>query len=118
MQQAHGPPWAVACACATVLRHGGVRARVVSVLQPLSTAASFEPGLYELPAMLREYGPPRPGLAFVLATDGLTDNRAGWQQELRLAIGQESLQDALQQLLALNRATQYDDLTLAVARFT
>ncbi|EGD83710.1 hypothetical protein PTSG_11464 [Salpingoeca rosetta] len=36
MQDQRGPPWAVTCACASVLRHGGVRVRVVSALQPLS----------------------------------------------------------------------------------
>lgn len=89
----------------------------VGEAQLLTPASSFEPSLAQLPDKLQEFGRLSEGMAFALATDGFTDNREGYRTELRLAVFSPDMHGRLDQLMALNRATQYDDMSLAVLRF-
>jgi len=89
----------------------------VGEAQLLTPASSFEPSLALLPGKIQEFGRLSPGMAFALATDGFTDNREGYRTELRLAVFSPDMHNRLDQLMALNRATQYDDMSLAVLRF-
>lgn len=82
----------------------------------LTPASSFEPALEQIPDNIQAFGPLAPGMAFALASDGFTDNRKAYCTELRLAVFSPDMHSRLDQLMALNRATQYDDMSLAVLR--
>lgn len=85
--------------------------------QLLTPASSFEPSLAQLPDKIQEFGRLSTGMAFALATDGFTDNRKAYRTELSLAVFSSDIHSRLDQLMALNRATQYDDMSLMVVRF-
>lgn len=84
----------------------------------LTPTSSFEPALEQIPDKIQEFGPLAPGMAFALASDGFTDNRTAYRTELRQTVFRSGMHSRLDQLMALNRATQYDDITLTVLRFS
>ena len=69
-----------------------------------------------LPSRLRDGGRLSPGTSFALMSDGISDNRKRFREEIALVLEAEEWEDKFAQLMQLNQLTQFDDMTLMLLR--
>ena len=69
-----------------------------------------------LPSRVRDGGQLGDDIAFALMSDGISDNRKNFKEELQLVVTSENWEDKFDQIMQLNALTQFDDMTLMVLR--
>ncbi len=69
-----------------------------------------------LPAQVKDGGELRPGISFALMSDGVSENRKRFRQELDLVNHADDWEGKFEQMMQLNQLTQFDDMTLMLLR--
>ena len=69
-----------------------------------------------LPSRIRNGGKLNNNIAFALMSDGISDNRKRYREEIDFVVHSENWENKFEEFMQLNQLTQFDDMTLMLLK--
>ena len=85
-------------------------------IEELTPECAFRMQPDQLPSRVMDGGILKENTSFALMSDGISDNRKGFREELDLVNRSDDWEGRFEQIMQLNQLTQFDDMTLMLLK--